>query len=58
MAGALGADCALVGDLSRLDEMRSVAQQANALDPFDTVIHNAAVGYREPKRNPSWSSLQ
>ena len=50
MAGAPGADSALVGDLSRLDEMRSVAQQANALDPFDAVIHNAAVGYREPKR--------
>ena len=50
MTGAPGADSALVGDLSRLDEMRSVAQQANALDPFDAVIHNAAVGYREPKR--------
>ena len=50
MAGAPGADSALVGDLSRLDEMRSVAEQANALGRFDAVIHNAAVGYREPKR--------
>ena len=50
MAGAPGADSALVGDLSRLDEMRSVALQANALGAFDAVIHNAAVGYREPKR--------
>ena len=50
MAGAPGADSALVGDLSRIDEMRSVAQQANALGAFDAVIHNAAVGYREPKR--------
>jgi NAD(P)-dependent dehydrogenase (short-subunit alcohol dehydrogenase family) len=26
-----------------------VAEQANRLGPFDAVIHNAAVGYREPR---------
>lgn len=50
MAGAPGAHFAIVGDLSRIDGMRAVAQQANALGEFDAVIHNAAVGFREPKR--------
>ena len=50
VAGAPGADSALVGDLSCIGAMRSVAEQANALGAFDAVIHNAAVGYREPKR--------
>jgi NAD(P)-dependent dehydrogenase (short-subunit alcohol dehydrogenase family) len=30
--------------------MRSVADQVNALGSFDAIIHNAAVGYREPRR--------
>jgi NAD(P)-dependent dehydrogenase (short-subunit alcohol dehydrogenase family) len=30
--------------------VRSVAEQANALGPFDAVIHNVAVGYQEPRR--------
>jgi NAD(P)-dependent dehydrogenase (short-subunit alcohol dehydrogenase family) len=40
----------LVGDLSRLDETRDVAAQANALGRYDAVIHNAGVGYRQPRR--------
>jgi NAD(P)-dependent dehydrogenase (short-subunit alcohol dehydrogenase family) len=39
-----------IGDLSTLAGMRQVAQQANAAGPFQAVIHNAAVGYREPRR--------
>jgi len=39
-----------VGDLSGIAAMKSVAEQANKLGPFDAVIHNAAVGYREPLR--------
>jgi NAD(P)-dependent dehydrogenase (short-subunit alcohol dehydrogenase family) len=39
----------VVGDLSRIDEMRRVAEQVNALDRHDAVIHNAAV-YRVPNR--------
>ncbi len=31
-------------------QTRGVAAQANALGAFDAVIHNAAVGYREPRR--------
>jgi NAD(P)-dependent dehydrogenase (short-subunit alcohol dehydrogenase family) len=44
------ADTVLVGDLSSIDSMRSVAGQANDAGPFDAVIHNVGVGYREPRR--------
>ncbi|MGW4064261.1 SDR family NAD(P)-dependent oxidoreductase [Amycolatopsis sp. NPDC004747] len=45
-----GADGVLTGDLLSLAGIRSVAQQANAEGPFDAVIHNAGIGYREPRR--------
>jgi NAD(P)-dependent dehydrogenase (short-subunit alcohol dehydrogenase family) len=45
---ALGHDVPVViGDISTIAEMRSVAEQANKLGRFDAVIHNAGVGYRE-----------
>jgi NAD(P)-dependent dehydrogenase (short-subunit alcohol dehydrogenase family) len=40
----------LVGDLSLVDETRGVAAQANELGRYDAVIHNAGVGYRQPRR--------
>jgi NAD(P)-dependent dehydrogenase (short-subunit alcohol dehydrogenase family) len=40
----------VVGDLSSIAGMRQVAEQANADGPYDAVIHNAGVGYREPQR--------
>jgi len=40
----------VVGDLTGLAGMRQVATQANAAGPFDAVIHNAGIGYREPRR--------
>jgi NAD(P)-dependent dehydrogenase (short-subunit alcohol dehydrogenase family) len=40
----------VVGDLSSIAQIRSVAEQVNALGVFDAVIHNAGVGYREPRR--------
>ena len=40
----------MIGDLSSIAETRSVAEQANALGRYDAVIHNAAIGYREPRR--------
>src|ERR1700683_2016822 len=40
----------LVGPLSRIAGARQVAEQANAAGPYDAVIHNAGVGYREPRR--------
>ncbi|GAA3758750.1 SDR family NAD(P)-dependent oxidoreductase [Terriglobus aquaticus] len=44
------AEAVLTGDLSSLRQTRSVAEQANATGRFHAVIHNAAIGYREPKR--------
>jgi NAD(P)-dependent dehydrogenase (short-subunit alcohol dehydrogenase family) len=45
-----GAEGVVIGDLSSIAQTRSVAEQVNRLGPFDAVIHNAAVGYREPQR--------
>jgi NAD(P)-dependent dehydrogenase (short-subunit alcohol dehydrogenase family) len=45
-----GAEAAVHGDLSIIAEIKDVAKQVNALGPFDAVIHNAGIGYREPKR--------
>jgi NAD(P)-dependent dehydrogenase (short-subunit alcohol dehydrogenase family) len=39
----------VLGDLSKIDDMRRVADQVNALGRHDAVIHNAAV-YRVPDR--------
>ena len=44
------ADGVVIGDLSHLAGMRQVAGQANASGRFDAVIHNAGIGYREPRR--------
>ena len=44
-----GADAVVVGDLSAIEAMRGVAEQVNALGHYDAVIHNAGVGYREPR---------
>jgi NAD(P)-dependent dehydrogenase (short-subunit alcohol dehydrogenase family) len=50
MAAAPGAEAVVVGDLSSLRETREVAAEVNRLGRFDAVIHNAGVGYREPRR--------
>src|SRR6516162_9726396 len=50
LAGAVGADAAVVGDLANIREMRAVAEQVNRLGGFDAVIHNAGMGYRERGR--------
>jgi len=50
MASAPGAEAVIVGDLSRLQAMRELAEQANRLGRFDAVIHNAGIGYREARR--------
>ena len=47
---APGAAGAIAGDLSRLGDMRSVAEQAERYGRFDAVIHNVGVGYQEPRR--------
>lgn len=45
-----GAESVVIGDLSTIRQTRSVADQVNALGACDAVIHNAGVGYREPRR--------
>jgi NAD(P)-dependent dehydrogenase (short-subunit alcohol dehydrogenase family) len=40
----------VIGDVSTLDGIRNVAAQAAAVGRFDAVIHNVAVGDREPRR--------
>ncbi|HYZ37940.1 MAG TPA: SDR family NAD(P)-dependent oxidoreductase [Pseudonocardiaceae bacterium] len=48
----------VVGDLSSIAQIRGVAAQANALGTFDAVIHNAGVGYREPRRLETEDGLE
>jgi NAD(P)-dependent dehydrogenase (short-subunit alcohol dehydrogenase family) len=50
MAAVPGAESVVIGDLSSIAQTRAVAEQVNALGGFDAIIHNAAVGYREPQR--------
>lgn len=50
MQAVPGAQAAVSGDLSSIEETRGVAQQVNRLGHFDAVIHNAGVGYREARR--------
>jgi len=50
LAGVKGAETAVVGDLSSISETRALAEQVNRLGRFDAVIHNAGIGYREPRR--------
>ena len=50
MAAVPEAETVLVGDLSSIAETRALADQANESGPFDAVIHNAAIGFRERRR--------
>jgi NAD(P)-dependent dehydrogenase (short-subunit alcohol dehydrogenase family) len=44
------AEHVVIGDVESIAGMRRVAEQANALGRYDAVIHNAGIGYREPRR--------
>ena len=44
------AEAVVVGDLATLAETQAVSGKVNELGDFDAVIHNAAVGYQEPRR--------
>lgn len=50
MAAVPQAETVVLGDLSSIAQTRGVAEQVNKLGGFDAVIHNAGVGYREPRR--------
>jgi NAD(P)-dependent dehydrogenase (short-subunit alcohol dehydrogenase family) len=45
-----GAESVVIGDLTSIAQTRAVAEQVNGLGSFDAVIHNAGIGYREPRR--------
>lgn len=49
-AVAPGAEGVVLGDFTSLAQTRGVAEQVNAMGRFDAVIHNAAIGFREPRR--------
>jgi NAD(P)-dependent dehydrogenase (short-subunit alcohol dehydrogenase family) len=50
MAAVPGADAVVIGDLTSIAQTRGVAEQVNRMGAMDAVIHNAGVGYREPRR--------
>ena len=49
MVAAPGAETSVIGDLASISGIKAVAEQVNRLGRFDAVIHNAGVGYREPR---------
>jgi NAD(P)-dependent dehydrogenase (short-subunit alcohol dehydrogenase family) len=57
MRAAPGAEKALTGDLSSIDETKALAAQANALGAFDAIIHNAGIGYQERTRGNTVDGL-
>lgn len=50
LSGVPGAETVVIGDLTSITQTRAVAEQVNKLGAFDAVIHNAGIGYREPRR--------
>src|SRR5882724_3823099 len=44
------AEAVVIGDLISIAQTRKVAEQVTAFGSFDAVIHNAGVGYKEPRR--------
>jgi NAD(P)-dependent dehydrogenase (short-subunit alcohol dehydrogenase family) len=57
MRAVPGAEQALTGDLSSIDETKALAAQVNALGVFDAVIHNAGIGYQERTRGNTVDGL-
>lgn len=49
-ASVPSADGVVIGDLSSIQQIHALAAEVKARGPFDAVIHNAAVGYREARR--------
>ena len=50
LAAVPGAQSVVIGDLASIAQTRHVAEQVNRLGSLDAVIHNAGLGYREPRR--------
>ena len=45
-----GAETVVIGDLTSIAQTCGVADQVNRLGTFEAVIHNAGIGYQEPRR--------
>ena len=52
------AEAVVVGDLSSIAETRRLAGSINTSGKYDAVIHNAGVGYREPRRIETVDGLE
>jgi NAD(P)-dependent dehydrogenase (short-subunit alcohol dehydrogenase family) len=52
------ADAVLTGDLAGMGDVRALAARANESGRFDAVIHNAGIGYREPRRVETVDGLE
>jgi short-subunit dehydrogenase len=50
MASVHGAEGVLIADLSSISQTKKLAHDANETGVFDTVIHNAGIGYGESKK--------
>jgi len=50
LRAASGAEGAVTGDLSTVAGAKAVADEVNKFGPFDAVIHNAGIGYRQTYR--------
>lgn len=48
----------VIGDLTTVAGMKDVAEAANRAGTFDAVVHNAAIGYREPGRSHTIDALE
>jgi NAD(P)-dependent dehydrogenase (short-subunit alcohol dehydrogenase family) len=47
----------VIGDVATIAAMRDVADQVNRIGGHDAVIHNVAIGYREPNRSETEDGL-
>ncbi len=56
-AGVPGAEAVVVGDFASLAQTRDIADEVNRTGAFDAVIHNAAVGYKEKRREVTEDGL-
>jgi NAD(P)-dependent dehydrogenase (short-subunit alcohol dehydrogenase family) len=57
LAAVPQAKAVVSGDLSNIREMRAVVEQVNGCGSFDAVIHNAGMGYREPRSSETEDGL-
>jgi len=57
LSAAPGAETAVSADLSSIKETIGLAEMVNKIGHFDAIIHNAGIGYQEPRRDNSIDGL-